>query len=379
MAGATRRSGYRRAAIAVLVAVALVASATGVAAAQETRAGGSVVVGAGETVDGIQAFGGTVVVRGTVDGDLQALSGSVVIERGGRVTGDVQATTGSVTVLGTVGGSLEAAAGSVSIGEGGTIGGDVRVAAGELSIAGSVDGSVEAGVDSLRLFSTASVAGDLRYSRDADFDREDGATVGGSVTAVRGLSPDVGFGGFSLPDPGPLNVVFGIYWAIVTLLLGAILLLAFPRFTADLAGEVSTNPLRSGGVGLAGLIGIPIALVLIAITIVGIPLTLLGFMAWGLAVFVSIPLGEYAVGSWALSYTDVENRWVALLVGVVGVAALSRVPLVGWLVELVVFLLGFGALLWLLYRGFRHSRGDEEPVGPSDRGTDSDAGPTASS
>jgi len=89
MTPAIRASRYRRTAIAVLVAVALVASATGVAAAQETRAGGSVVVDEGETVDGVQAIGGTVVVRGTVDGNLQALSGSVVIEQGGRVTGDV--------------------------------------------------------------------------------------------------------------------------------------------------------------------------------------------------------------------------------------------------------------------------------------------------
>jgi len=356
----THGSRYRRAAIAVLVAVALVASATGVVAAQETRAGGSVVVDEGETVDGIQTIGGTVVVRGTVDGDLQALSGSVVIEQSGHVTGDVQATAGSVTVLGTVDGSLEASAGSVSIGESAVIDGDVRLAAGDFRMAGTVNGSVEAGVDNLRLTATAVIAGDLRYSRNADFAREDGATVGGEVTAVRGLSPEVGFGGFSLPDPGPLNVVFGIYWALVTLLLGAILLAAFPRFTSELAGEVSTNPLRAGGVGLVGLIGVPIALVLIAITIVGIPLTVLGFMAWGLAVFVSIPLGEYAVGSWALSHVDIDSRWAALVVGVVGVATLSRIPVVGWVIEFAVFLLGFGALLWVLYRGFRRRHGDDE-------------------
>jgi len=102
-------------------------------------------------------------------------------------------------------------------------------------------------------------------------------------------------------------------------------------------------------------------------------------MALGLAIFVSVPLGEYAVGSWALSYTDVDNRWLALLVGVVGVAALSRIPVVGWLVELVVFLLGFGALLWLLYRGFRRNRGDEGTPEAADPSPDADTGAPASS
>ena len=356
MSSKSQRSRRRRVAAALLVTVALLGGATGVASAQETRAGGSVVVEAGETVNGVQAVGGTVVVRGTVDGDVDALAGSVVVEQDGQVTGDVRATAGSVTVLGTVNGSLEASAGAVSIGEGAAIGGDVRVATGDLRIAGSVGGDVEAGVETLRLTSTAAVAGDLRYAERADFVREDGATVGGTVSAVENLEVDVGFGGFSVPDPGPFNVVFGIYWTLATLLLGAILLAAFPRFTAGVAAEVSDRPLRSGGVGFLGLVGIPIVLVMVAISIIGIPITFLGFMAYGLLVFLSIPVAEYAAGAWVLSYADVDNRWAALVVGVVGVAVLSRLPLVGWLVELLVFLLGLGAVLVLLYRGFRRSR-----------------------
>jgi hypothetical protein len=177
------------------------------------------------------------------------------------------------------------------------------------------------------------------------------------VTAVDDLSVDAGYGQFRGPDLGPGNLVLGVYGVVATLVLGAVVLAAFPGFSRAVEGEVAEEPLRAGGVGLLGLVGIPVALVAVAVTVVGLPITFLGLMAYGLAVFVSVVLAEYAVGAWALSQADVENRWAALFVGVVGVALLSRLPVVGWLVNLVVFLLGFGAVLTLLYRYYQKGRG----------------------
>lgn len=354
----TRANG--RVAIALLVTIALLVGATGVAAAQSARTGGTIVVERGETVGDLQATGGSVVIRGTVEGDVEALAGSVVVEESGRVAGNVQAAAGSVTVLGTVEGDVEASAGSVTVGSGAVVGGDLQVAAGSLLLAGTVDGTVEAAVERLQLASTASVGGDVKHGTQTEVVREDGASVGGSVTAVEDLSVEAGPGDFGAPDLGPSNLVFGIYGALVTLLLGAVLLLAFPGFTGEVVAEVRDRPLRSSGIGLGGLVGIPLALLALVITVVGIPLTLLGFMAFGVLVFVSAALAEYAVGTWALSAAGVDNRWAGLVVGVLGVALLSRIPVVGWLVNLVVFLLGFGAVLTLLYRGYRRHRGSAD-------------------
>ncbi len=359
-------SSTRRVVTRLVVVVVLLVGATGVGAAQSTQADGNVVVAAGETVGDLQAAGGTVVVRGTVDGDLRGYAGAVVVEESGVVTGDLRASAGTVTVRGTVEGDLEGAAGSVSVTPGGVVGGDVSVAAADLVVAGTVDGSVEAAVERLELASTASVAGAVRYSSDAELVRDEAATVGGQVSAADDLSVDAGFGALA-ENAGPLGLVFGLYFALATLLLGAVLLVAFPDDTATVVDEVSENTLRSGGIGLLGLIGLPTVLGLVAVTIIGAPVALLGLMAFGILAFVSAALAEYAVGAWALSYTGMENRWVALLVGVAGVGLLSRIPVVGDLINLVVFLLGFGAVLGILYRRFRRHR---------DRGTGTDTGET---
>jgi len=336
----------------VLVAV-LVTGTTGVAAAQSTQAGGSVVVEEGETVGDLRAAGGTVVVRGTVDGNLRGYAGTVVVEESGTVTGDLQASAGSVAVRGTVEGDVEGASGSVTVGPGAVVGGDVTVAAGSLVVAGTVEGNVKAAVQRLELAETASVAGAVEYSSDAEFESADGASVGGQVSAVDNLSVDAGVADFLA---GPAGVLVDLYLVLATLVIGAVLFVAFPETTAAVAADVREHPLRSGGTGLAGLVGIPVVVGLLAVTVVGLPLALLGLMATGLLVFLSVPLAEYAVGAWALSYTHIESRWAALAAGVVGVGLLSLLPVVGRVIDVAVFLLGFGALLGLLYRGYRRQR-----------------------
>jgi len=92
---------------------------------------------------------------------------------------------------------------------------------------------------------------------------------------------------------------------------------------------------------------------------VGIPVTIAGLVAYALAVWIATIYGRYAVGATLLSYTDVENRWADLLVGLVVVAALVRIPAVGGLFEIAVLLLGLGAMAGLLYRFVRNQRGRE--------------------
>lgn len=330
----------------------LVVGLTGVTVAQSTEAGATVVIEEGETVGDLQAAGGSVVVRGTVDGDLSGFAGSVVIEESGVVTGDLQASTGSLVIRGTVEGNLEGGGGSVSLTPEGSVGGNLSVAAGDLVLGGTVGGDVSAGVDRVELTSAASVGGTLEYSSDATIVRADGATVDGQVSAVDDLSSDTEF---EEAFRG-LDTVLSIYGLLATFLVGAVLLFAFPEFADTVTTRVSDEPLVSGGIGLGGLVGIPVVLLLTVITIVGLPVALIGLMAFGLLVFTSSALAEYAVGAWALSYASVDNRWLALVIGVVGVGLLSRLPLVGGPVNLVVFLLGFGAVLRLLSETYRRSR-----------------------
>lgn len=340
----------RRIALTLAVVALLFPLATGFAAAQSIQgASGTIVVDEGETVDGIDGVAGTIVVRGTVNGDVSGAAGSIRVAETGRVDGDVQAAAGTIIVDGAVGGSVQTGAGSFELTETGRIEGSVDVGAGSVTVDGAVGGDVRAAADSIVLGPNADVGGEFRYDAGT-FTESPDATVAGGVVEDTDLRGDTGIGfGFD-PAPSWVGVAYG---AATSLALGAVLLLAFPRLSRDVADRVGGDSLRSGGAGLAALIGTPILLVLVAITIVGIPLALVGIGAYVAALWVGSVYGRYALGSWVLGQFGRPNRWVALLLGVLGVALIGLVPWVGGLVDLLVLLLGLGALGLALYDRYR--------------------------
>ncbi|WP_144925003.1 bactofilin family protein [Halorubrum salsamenti] len=356
-------STRRRIAVALAIMALLSPLATGLAAAQSAPgASGAIVVDEGETVDGLEGAAATIVVRGTVEGDLSGAAGSVRIAETGRVDGNVQVAAGTVLVAGAVGGDAEVGAGSFDLMETGRIDGSLDVGAGSITVDGAVGGDVRAAADSVAIGPNADVGGEFRYDAD-EFTRSPDATVAGGVVEDTSLGGDtgVGFGGDLVPSWfGP------VYGVAVNLALGAVLLLAFPRFSRGVAHRIGDRPLASGGVGLLALIVVPILLALVAITVVGIPLALAGIAAYVVALWVGSVYGQYALGSRALDRIDRPNRWAALLLGVVGVALIGLVPWVGGLVDLLVLLFGLGALAFGLrdrYRGRNDAiAADGDPV-----------------
>lgn len=345
--------------VVAVTALVLLATVPTVALA-ETRAEGTTVVEAGETVGDLTALSGSVVVRGTVDGDLTALSGTVVVEEGGVVTGDLSGAAGSVRVDGRVDGSVSAGAGSVTVGSSGVIGGDLSVGASDVRVDGRVDGDAVLGAGRVELGPGAVVGGDLRYDEDATFVRDPAATVGGAVVAEASLgevSPFV--------LPWWVGVVYG---TLASLLLGLALLVVAPRTSRSVADRVATEPVRSLGVGLLTVVVVPVALVALALTIVGIPLTLLGAVLFGLLAWVALVYGRFAVAVVALSRVGVDDRFVAMAVGVVGLGLVAAVPVLGGLVDVAVSLLGLGALVTTAVAA-RRRRETTETAPATDRGS----------
>lgn len=404
------RTGSTARAVALVCSLVLaLAVLPGAALAGPPGTTGDVVVGANETVtDDVTAMTGDVVVRGTVEGDVSSVAGSVRIT--GTVTGDVSAAAGSVTLDGTVEGDVSAAADSVDVRAGSRVGGDVSAGGGSVDVGpgATVDGSTSAGGGSVTvardatvhedvsagggdaeiagsvgddvrsgetvvLESTADVGGDVVY-RDS-IDRADGATVDGSVTqrsetdwsALPGIVHlDGGNGGSSItlvPDVVP-DRWSGLYWAGFALLVGGVALLLFPEFSADVAARVGTDPLRATAAGFLTIVAVPLFLLGFAVTIIGIPVAVAGGALFGLAAWIGYVYGLYLLGRQVLEALGASSRWVALVVGVVGVTALSFVPLFGDLLRVAVLIVGLGAIVLVAVERWREE--SDDPGGPAD-------------
>jgi cytoskeletal protein CcmA (bactofilin family) len=343
---------------AVLIAVLLVlAVVPAPAAAQEARTGDTVVVAEGETVDGdLRAFAGTVIVRGTVNGDLTAFTGNVFVD--GEVNGDLQAFSGNVRINGTVTGGVSTAGGNVILAQEGRVGGQFQTGAGNVVVEGEIGGDASLDASTITVGPTATIGGDLAYDGNLTLSEE--ARIGGEVRQEDDLGP--GFQGPLVP-----NWVGWAYGLLANLLLGAVALLVFPRFSAGLADRAASDPLRSAGVGLLLFVAVPVLLILLFISLIGIPLGLIGMLVYGLLLWLGYVYGSFAVGSWLLSLADPENRWLALFVGLLAISLIGLLPILGGLVQFVVLLLGLGALglgLRNRYRGRRAARARTGPSGP---------------
>jgi cytoskeletal protein CcmA (bactofilin family) len=330
-----------RLALATLLVLSL---PVGVAAA-ETRTGGTVVVEADETVsEDLTATAGTVVVRGTVDGDLDAFAGNVIVT--GTVTGDVRAFAGNVRIAGNVGGSVEAAGGNVFVEDGAEIAGDLQAAAGVVAINGSVAGTARVGSDELTVGPSAVVGGDLLHSA-ASPDVADGARVDGQIRQVE----DVGEPRATPLVPGWVSAVYGF---LVNLVVGVLLVALLRGFSDSTAARFVERPLTALGVGLLALVGVPALLVVLAITIVGIPFALVGALLYALALWLGYVYGAFAVGAWLIALAGEDwGRIAALALGLAAVTVLGLVPVLGGIVQFVVLLLGLGALTGALYDRWR--------------------------
>lgn len=330
----------------VVVLVGCAALSAPVAAQSESGAGGTITVAEGETVDELDAFAGTVIVEGTVTGDVSAAAGDVRIE--GDVGGDLEAAAGSVTITGTVDGDVDAASGGLELAEGATIGGSLAAGAGGVTIDGTVDGDAEIGAETTTLGDEAAIGGDLRYGGDLE----------GNTDAVAGdIEYDSTLGIDLVPSLEPIgSVLASVYILTLNLLLGAALLALFPRFSGSVADRAASSPARSGLAGLGVLIGVPILLVALAITIIGIPFSVVGGFVFALVAWIGIIYGRFAVAAWLLSAAGVGNRWIALVVGLVGGALLAQIPWIGGLLNFVIFLLGLGALTLALLGHRRATR-----------------------
>jgi cytoskeletal protein CcmA (bactofilin family) len=170
--------------------------------------------------------------------------------------------------------------------------GDVVTLFGSADVEGEVTGSVVAVFGSVRLLPGAVVDGDA-VSVGGGLDQADGSSVGGQVVSI-GLFPfKWGMWGF----PG-LPVMLGcivVGW-LTSLLVGWIFALLFPQRLVRVAATASRRTAASFFLGLISFPGSLLAVVLLAVTVIGLPLAFLLPLAFGIMVYAGQLAATYVLG-----------------------------------------------------------------------------------
>ncbi|MFO0572905.1 MAG: polymer-forming cytoskeletal protein [Polyangia bacterium] len=316
----------------------------------------------------------------SVDEDLYVTARELVIE--GTVRGDVVAVASLVTVRGRIEGSLMAAGGTLVIE--GKIGRALRTAGGQLRVSGEVGtdalaacgtcaftAASKVGADVLTAGGELDLAGSSRRLRAAgDHVRLAGATTQDATVRAQALRIDASAATPSLlyGARGPADVSTGAHigrlerrldWtpapprrggslaaALMALVFGAVLLWLLPGQAPLAARVLGQRPGASLLFGLGVVITAPIVMLLLLITVVGVPLAGLAAVLCGLGLYVGYLLSAYLLGQLLLQKLHRRVRPVAALaLGLLLLLIVSMLPVLGAIAGAVATLAGFGSLL----------------------------------
>ena len=276
----------------------------------------------------LRVAGGTVTVDSVVDGNVTAFGGNVTIANGAKITGSVVAGGGQVLML-------------APTGKGATI------AAGQVTVANTVNGNLLS-AGTIALSPDAKVNGSFTYWSQQPATIENGAVISGKVT--HNIPHHQSATKQSVPAAaGFLGISFGfmLIGLISSFVLGFLCIQFAPVFTQQITTTIQKQPWVSLGIGFIAAIAIPFIGMIIFITIVGIPLSILLMVLYGIYIYVSKVFVSLVIGMWIFTKSNVQKTHMvwALLVGIIIFEILGWIPLIGWLAGFVSWLMGMGALL----------------------------------
>ncbi len=117
--------------------------------------------------------------------------------------------------------------------------------------------------------------------------------------------------------------------------------------------EIRTNGPVSGLLGLAIILLMPVAIVLTGVTLVGLPAAIAGLTVYTLFFFIGKVLTAIAIGMLLIGQMrkgkKVSLGW-SLILGLLVLALLFKIPILGWLVYLAAWSLGAGAVVLRVFR-----------------------------
>ncbi len=324
--------------------------------------------------------GGRVAVRGPVKGDVAVAGGDVTIAD--TVGQNLYAAGGSVAVSSQVAGNARIAGAQVTISQRGGIAGKASVAAASLKLAGRVGRYLAVYAESVRV--EGEVGGDLRVvARVLEIGPE--AKIGGKLIyhspQLAKIDPTAVIAGgvthvqtdWASGQVGPLARV-ATWVALVLLVLsllvvGAIVILAFPEFSARAAHTARSDPWKSLALGFSLLLCLPVAAILFMITVIGIPLGVAVLLFYPVMLLLGFITGALSLGDRAAAWVAQRRavavkpgwRYAALSVSLLALLVICKIPLVGCVVAFLVLLFGLGAFWICAYRGYLRQGLAKEP------------------
>lgn len=332
---------------------------------------GNASVGSGQTVNNAYYAGNSVNIDGVVLEDLVAAGNTVTVT--GAVNDNANIAASDITLNGKIGKSarlmgleikinnnigadLFAAGSHITLNQNatvandlvaggaiiildGNIGGNAYLAGSQITINGKINGNViiKGNTRKVIIGDKAVILGNLNYQAQDAATISPTAKISGTTTFTKMAKTNDIAAKFKVATS-----VFSIIMAIASYLLLLVLIYLFPKLSRKLIEGSVSKPWENLGIGFLYLVAVPIAAIILLITIIGFPIGILAFGLFGLTIALAGAYGRILVGSlifkWLGRDKTLRIDWLTALVGLIVTAIIAIIPVIGWLALLIIHL-----------------------------------------
>lgn len=340
------------------------------------RSGEEIYLAENETISGnIYVTAQNIIINGEIEGDLIALSKNIIIN--GRLDGDLIAIAQNIEINGEINGNTRVIANDLLI-KGliarninffgtnfnildqaeinwdilaitnnatinGKIKGNIDLFTNNSKINGQIDGNVKIRNNknsSIVIYPEAIIAGDLYYHENSNFTRHDQSQISGLT--------------YKLPNKTISNKNIFPWWQlfIYKIISAFFIALIIIKLNKHYLSELSQKIFKKGWTklfwGLLIIILSPMIILLLFLTIIGVPLAIIISSLYLIAFFVTKIIAAVFLGKEILKHSKLKNKrniYLQTILGLIILFSLTSLPFVGWLISIIFSSFALGSIL----------------------------------
>lgn len=219
----------------------------------------------------------------------------------------------------------------------------------EVTINSKIGGDVKIAADKIEIGEEAIIEGELKIPDSADVSIANKGNIN-KITTYKSNSSD--------EDNNIVDVIKGKVMSFLSVMIIALILMAMNlkvfRYISKIKKDSSTI-VKTALSGFGFLVLTPIICIILLCTVLGIPLSIITIMLYGIMIYLSAIPTAYFFGSWILK-DKIVNEYLLLIISMLVLNLLTFIPVIGGLVTFISLIMGLGIYLTLILQFSRKMR-----------------------
>ena len=221
---------------------------------------------------------------------------------------------------------------------------NVYIGGSKVTISGTINGNLNIYSDNITIEDNTKVKGMLKYPEKAKIVISKNASIN-SKSIMKDSNGTVSIN----TEPSFSSRIMSNLFSIVNLfVLGLFLMLLFPKLFEKIEKMDKNTILSNLGFGVLSLFILPIAALIIMLTMVGLSTGFILLDFYIVCVYLSSLLCTYYLANILLN-KNIKNKYLVLLIGLLGLFVLKLIPFISILTEIFVLCIGLGIVVNLIF------------------------------